>query len=175
MCHHPAHVRRLRRRASSSAICEEAINDGSEPAVDRICERPLEARRRVVVATGGEVSLSEVLDQHGFAVGAGVRSKQLLVLGDGVIVLAEVTSDVGAQGSPPPVVAVVLEQGRQLGHRGVRITAPQRDEHLECRVGAVALPEASLIRDDGSQRRWVDVPSVGPVVHRVERTTVDVD
>ena len=35
MCHHPAHAPRLRRRASSSAICEEAINVGSEPVVDR--------------------------------------------------------------------------------------------------------------------------------------------
>ena len=163
-------VTRVRRRASSSAICDDATQcrvgtrRGPKP------EGSFEARGSFVVVAGGEMSLAEVLDQHGLAVGSGVVNEQLFVLCDCLIVFAEVTSDVGAQGSPSPVVGVGLEKGRQRNHGGVRVTAPQRDEHFECWIRGLVLPETLLVGDDGSQRRRVDVPSGGRVVHLAEGT-----
>ena len=120
-------------------------------------------------ATGRRPRLSEAAVLVRIA--PGVVAQQLLALSDCLVMLAKVAVEVGTHGSPPPVIALGFEQGRQCDDGGVRVIALQRNEHFDCRVGRVLLVESVSIGDDWSQRRQVDVPSGGRVVHFAEGTS----
>jgi hypothetical protein len=93
------------------------------------------------------VSLAEMLDQHGLSGRAGVVLEQFLVLDDRAVVLAEVAVYVGAQGSPPPVIGITVEQGQQRSHGEIEVSAPQSDEHFEGRIRRVLFSEPVLVAE----------------------------